>query len=234
MSSSTPATTTDAGSDTASSNETGTAQATDHGVVMDYGNGKALGGITVAQGGVTATTDDKGQYSMKVPANTPMQMVLTGPSYTRTILGELSIASDIEREVNLPQITLFHVGQSALDGYDTSKGIVYLLVRPTGSCTSVDGGTVKVNAPADAKFAYFVDKLPDMSATSMKANASDPENIPQVAVYNVPVGQQIDVTITHPTCKQAAFPVTVKNVTYTGKVNVEAGDANSVAFYYLQ
>ncbi|MGZ5970245.1 MAG: hypothetical protein ACXWP4_21395 [Polyangiales bacterium] len=206
----------------------------DRGTVIDYGSSKPLKDITITEVGVTGTTDSTGKYSLTVPKDTPLNLVLAGTDYTKTILGEQSFSSDYDRqEIPIPQLTLFHVGEGALDGYDTAKGSVYLLVQATGSCKDITGGTVTVKSPADAKIAYFKDKLPDTSVTSFVAMEG---RLPAATIYNVPAGTglSLDLTITHPTCKQKAFPAVVNGVTFTGKVNVEAGDANSVAFYFLE
>ena len=203
----------------------------DHGVVLDYVSRKPLADITVSEGGVTAKTDATGAYSLTVPGGTPLQLTLTGTDYTKTYVAEVILGEDYERRVPIPQLTLFHVGEGSFDGFDNTRGIVYVVARATGSCASVNGGKITLKAPADAKFSYFTDKLPDSSRTEFKWVDDD---TPVAAVYNVPVGQQIDVQIDHPTCKQIVFPAKVGNVTYTGKVTVEAGDVNSVSIFYLQ
>lgn len=218
--------------DSGAANDTGVPQAIDRGVVSDYGSGKALAGITVQEGGMTATTDSKGAFQLSVPKDKPVSLVLTGPDYIKTIIGEVSISSTYDRIIPLPPASLFHLGQSALDGLDKTKGLVYLLVRTTGSCTSNEGAKITVVTPADGKLAYFDGKLPDPALTAVKSSG-DPD-LPSAVLYNVPIGSSIDVKIEHATCKLAPFPVTVGGVTYLGKVAVEPGDANSVLHYYLQ
>lgn len=224
---------TDAGATDTGAPDLGVPSVVDHGTVQDYGSGKRLPGITVTVGGVyTATTDAKGEYRLTLPKDKPMSLVLTGPGYVKTILAELGLSADLDRTIPLPPLSLFHLGQSALDGYDTTKGIVYLLVRTTGTCATADGGQIAVVSPAGAKLAYFDGKLPDAALTAI-TKSGDPDQ-PVAAVYNVPAGSAVDVTVTHPTCKHAAFPVTVSGITYNGKVAVEAGDVNSVLYHYLQ
>jgi hypothetical protein len=199
--------------------------------VLDYIDRNPIKDITVTEGGLTATTDATGAYSLDIPANTPVTLKLTGGKYAQTYIAEIMLGKDYDRKVPIPELGLFHVGQGSLDGYDRSRGIVYVVARATGSCTSVDGGTVTLKSPTDAKWSYFVDKLPAPTQTSFKWLDDD---TPVGAVYNVPAGQQIDIQIDHPTCKMIPFPATVNQVTYTGKVTVEAGDSNSVLIYWLQ
>jgi hypothetical protein len=212
--------------------EAGPDHVVDRGTVTDYGSGNPLKNITVSEIGLTATTDPSGTFSLTVPKNTPLDLVVSGGEYTKTLIGQLSLSADFDRqEIPIPQLGLFHVAQAALDGYDTAKGIGYLLVEPTGSCKDVGGGTLKVNSPAGATAVYFKDKFPDAMQTSF---ASVVGHLPVAAVYNVPPGAALDLTLTHATCKQKPFPATVAGVTYSGKVNVEGGDSNSVAFYFLE
>jgi hypothetical protein len=202
----------------------------DHGIVLDYSTSKPLAGITITDGAQTFTTDATGAFAFQVPAATPMTLLLTGPNYTKTYLPELSLTADYDRAtIPLPDLSITHLAQLALDGYDTSRGIVYLVVAAIGSCATVEGGSVTIVAPADGKVGYFDKRFPSASRTTFKANET-----PAAAVYNVPAGTQIEITITHPTCTMAPFPVTVAGVTYTGKVTVEAGDVSTVANYYLQ
>ena len=237
-SSDTPASTTSdtgASKDTATTNDAadGGAGSTfkDHGVVLDYLSRKPLADITVSEGGVTAKTDAAGAFSLDVPTGTPLELMLSGGTYTKTYIAEVILGQDYERKVPIPDLTLFHVGSNSFDGFDNTRGIVYVVARATGSCTSVDGGKITLKSPTDAKFEYFTDKLPDSARTEFKWVDDD---TPVAAVYNVPPGQQIDIQIDHPTCKQIAFPAKVGEVTYTGRVTVEAGDANSVSIFYLQ
>jgi hypothetical protein len=230
-SSTAPQTTNDAATDTASV-DAGPDNVVDHGTVIDYGSGNPVKNITVAEVGVTGTTDASGMFALTVPKNKLLNLVLTGADYTKTIIGEQSFSTDFDRaEIPIPQLGLFHVAQASLDGYDTAKGIVYLLVEAIGTCKDVAGGTVTVKAPADAKAVYFKEKFPDAMQTSFVSTVG---HLPVAAIYNVPPGAALDVTITHPTCKQKPFPAVVAGTTYTGKVDVEAGDSNSVAFYFLE
>ena len=204
---------------------------TDKGVVLDYISRKPLADITLSEGGLTTKTDATGAYSLTVPADTPMELVLSGGEYTKTYIAEVALAADYPRMVPIPQLALYHVGVNSFDGYDSTRGVVYIVARATGSCTDVSGGSITLKSPADAKVSYFTDKLPDMDRKTFKWVDDD---TPVAAVYNVPAGQQVDIQIDHPTCKHMPFPATVKGATYTGRVTVEAGDANSVLIHHLQ
>jgi hypothetical protein len=76
---------------------------------------------------------------------------------------------------------------------------------------------------------YFKGGLPSKGATAVVAGQR-----PAISIYNLTPGGDVSVTLTHPTCKQAPFPTTVGNATFTGKVTLEAGKANSALVMYLQ
>ena len=60
---------------------------------------------------------------------------------------------------------------------------------------------------------------------------------PVAVVYNVAVGADLRVAVTHPTCTQAPFPFTYNGKTYTGNVPTKAaepGDYNSALLVMLQ
>jgi hypothetical protein len=233
-----PITTSDTGTtkDSASTTDVadggaGTTMVKDHGVVIDYISGKPVSGITLSENGNAATSDDTGSYSLEVPTDKPIELTLTGADNPKTYIAEVILGADYARKIPIPVLSLFRVGKNSFDGFDASKGLVYMVVRATGSCTDVSGGTITLKSPSDAKFEYFTDKLPDADRKEFKWVDND---VPVAAVYNVPLGQQIDVQIDHPTCKQIPFPAKVGSATYTGRVTIEAGDVNSVLIYYLQ
>jgi hypothetical protein len=232
-----PASTTDSGANKDTTSNTDAADGgaggtvKDRGVVFDYLSGKPVANITLTENGTTATTDDKGAFSLDVPTGKPLELVVTGADTPKTYIGEMILGADVDRKIPIPTLSLFRVGKNSFTDIDPAKALVYLVVRPTGACTDVSGGTITVKSPADAKYEYFTDKLPDAERKEFKF--IDPD-VPVVAVYNVPVGEQIDVEITHPTCKQIPYPAKVGTETYTGRVTTEGGDANSVLIYYLQ
>ncbi|GAC1363475.1 MAG: hypothetical protein NVSMB47_15250 [Polyangiales bacterium] len=209
--------------------DTAAPKVADRGIVVDYGSGKGVAGATVAEGSATTLSDDKGGYSLTIPNDEPLTLVVSKPGYATTFIGEMIHGVDFDRSIGFASLEIWHIGQSLLDGIDTKLGIVNVIVRPTGACTSIEGGTLTVNSPSGTKTSYFVNKFPDSTRTTMRGSEE-----PAVTVYNVPPGSQLDVTIAHPTCKVVPFPVDVDGTKYTGKIHVEGGDTNSVAYYYLQ
>ena len=205
--------------------------ARDVGTLADYENHQHdLAGATVTEGSVTGTTDSSGKWSLDVPLNTPLGITITLPTYTTTHLPEIEfLGGDNDWGlVAIPDLMTFQLGQEALPGYDPTTGVVYLVVKTLPSCASVAGGTVAVNAPSGVHLMYFKGLLPAASQTSFL------DQTPVAVLYNVPVGAQLDVTVTHPSCTQVAFPATVGTVKFTGNVVVEAGNVNSVLQVYLQ
>lgn len=223
----------DVGASSEAAAETAPATANDLGTVLDYTSQQPVAGMLVSEGDtLSATTDSTGRYTIAVPVGAPFSRVVTGPKYTRTWFAERSLAADFDQTASVPLLSLFQLGTGALPGYDATRGIVYILVQPTGSCASVEGGTITVNAPDDTKQAYFSGLLPSQTQKAF-AKPGKPLN-PVAVVYNVPPGAQLDLTVIHPTCTAVPFPAVVGDVTYTGHVTVEAGNANSVAFYFLK
>ena len=202
----------------------------DTGTIVDYDiQSKPIAGATLTEGDWSTTTDAHGKFSMAVPLNTPLSLVLTAPKYTKTLFDEISLQQDADRgPLPIPLLDTYHLGQQALPSFDTTRGSVYLVVHARGNCASVAGGTVTINSPSDALMAYFNGEIPSQRQSMVR------DQLPVAVVYNVPAGSQIDVTITHPACKQAPFPVVEGGVTYTGRITVEGGDANSTANYYLE
>lgn len=205
--------------------------ATNTGMVMDYDNPLSpVPGVTVTAGTATATTDTKGRWSLDVPLNTPVSLLLTAPTYTNTYLGEMiqtGGTADLG-PILLPKLDTFHLGQQVLSQLDPTQGIVYVVAKAIGSCTSVAGGTFTVNSPAGARTTYFKGYLPSTTQTSFR------DQTPVAAIYNIPPGAHLDLTVMHPTCTPVSFPATVGNVIYTGNVTVEGGDANSALNVYLE
>jgi hypothetical protein len=106
-----------------------------------------------------------------------------------------------------------------------------VVVVPIGGCTDVTGATISGDflspdaGPNAGKpvLVYFAGNpaVPTESATSVTAGA-----VPSAIVYNLtPTISFNQITVQHPTCKQAAFPVndpTEPNIQYTGNVYLYA------------
>ena len=210
--------------------------ATEHGIVLDYGTLKPQAGLTVTDNGVSATTDDAGAFSLAVPAGSKLSPQVTGPSYSHLLFPEsVPAAADVDFGLLvMPTSSTYMLEQVGLSNKMT-QALVQLVVVTAPTCASAVGGTLSVVSPPGASFTYFsTDSLPDGTVTSFAA-VTAPR--PVAVLFNVAVGATIDLQITHPKCKQAAFPFTYQGKTYTGKVPTvatEPGDYNSAMVMMLE
>ncbi|MFI5297050.1 MAG: hypothetical protein ACHREM_03050 [Polyangiales bacterium] len=212
--------------------ETAPATAIDRGTLVQYASLKPIVGATITEGGQTATTDAQGMWSFTVPVNTPVSTVATAAGYTTTLIGERTLSADFTAFVEVPSVDLLHLAKDALTDYDATKGIVYVIVQATGACADVTGGTATLNGPAGAKLLYFSGGLPSKTVTAF-VKPTKPL-YPVAVAYDVPPHVQIDLTVAHPTCTLVPFPAPFGGSLVTGNVDVVAGDATSVAYYFLQ
>jgi hypothetical protein len=121
---------------------------------------------------------------------------------------------------------------NAAPGYDPSLGLLGLSVLSLGRCASPSGATLEITGPdaGSSRIIYLASNGTPSSATSVTS-----ASLPSAFAYNVPVGVDLSVTVSHPTCAQAPYPVAAgTNVTLTGKVRVAPGSAASYALVYLQ
>ncbi len=210
--------------------------ATEHGTILDYGTLKPQAGLTVTDNGMSATTDDAGAFSLMVPAGSKLTPQVTGPSYTHLLFPEsLPAAADVDfGTLVMPASSIFMLEQVGLSNKMT-QALVQIVVVTAPTCASAVGGTLDVVSPPGTSFAYFSsDSLPDGTVTSFAA-VTPPR--PVAVVYNVTPGAPLDLQITHPTCKQAAFPFTYQGKIYTGDVPTKAtepGDYNSAMVMMLE
>lgn len=233
--------TSDSGTSEAGDEDSGSPAGTikDNGNVTTYDdNGKTpIKNAPLVEGDATGTTDDKGNFTLTIPAEQPYSLVIKPPpgtstQYVTTYMPEIIAHGDNNRpKIMVPSVDTFHLAQGALPGFDTSKGVIYVVVYATGSCASIAGGTVSVVSPADAKLVYF-----DGALTSTAATKFADDHIPGAALYNVTPGADVKIEITHPTCKMREFPAAHENVTYTGKVEVHPAseEANSALVVFLE
>jgi len=204
----------------------------DQGNIVSYDDGKTpLRGATVAAGSVTTTTDDKGNFTLDAPSNTPVSLIISLDQYATTYMPETILGGDYTwPKIFVPSTSTFHLAQGALPNFDASKGVVYLVAYALPPCQTIAGATVTVESPPDAAIVYFHGALTSQSQLQFE------DHVPGAALYNVPPGADVKVTLHHPSCTQKAFPVTVDNATFTGKVDVHAAseDANSALDLFLE
>jgi len=107
-------------------------RATVRGLIVDYDTKHPLAGLTVTEGDATTTTDAHGLWSLSVVTGIPMYPVISGnPKYVKLNLPENIVTGDFDHgRVLLPTLTTFHLGTSALPGYDATRGIIYVTAAP--------------------------------------------------------------------------------------------------------
>lgn len=203
------------------------------GQVIDFNTSKGIQGVTITAGSVVATTDATGKYTLNVPKNTPYSMTVAAPNYLKLLEQEWMLTGDADRgKTHFVDVATQQTLQNALSGYDATLATVSILVERKGTCASEGGATITMANQGSAVLKYFKGGFPSNTSSSVTAG-----DLPSAVLYNIPPGSQVQLTITHPTCKQVAFPTTdpdAPNLTYTGNVNTEGGSAASVLRYYLE
>jgi hypothetical protein len=237
----------DAGGDDAGADVQG-AMATEHGVVLDYGalltSGQAtpIKGLTITEGARSTTTDANGKWSLTIPAGATLSPIVSGTvagdPYSTLYLpdGVADAGGDLDRgEIMMADTSVFQLERETLTS-DNSKAVVHAVVQTTGTCKSAAGGTLTVTSPSGAKVMYFdVQGYPSPSQTSF---ADLGGQRPVADIYDVTPGVPITVQVSHPSCHQAPFPVSMgSGARLTGTVTTKAsepGDFSSAIVVVLQ
>ena len=205
-----------------------------HGRVIDYFNLTPLAGFTVTDGANTTTTDSDGGFVLPAPTGATLAPTVTGPSYSTLQLAKAqAMGTDVDLgAVPIPSTATFMTELSVI-GADTSKALVQVIIVPTGSCTSVAGGTVTLNSPKSASLAYF-----SPSGFPVATQIYDTvQNRPSVVLFNLEPDATIDLTLVHPTCKLAPAGTVYKGAVYDGVSQLlpsEPGDNNSTLVLLAQ
>ena len=122
----------DAGNDVGSGVDAGAdagPRVSDHGKVIDYDTKKGLPGVTVTEGDATAVTAADGTFTITPLANTPVTLKFRKDGFTQLDWPEVSLSGDAERgNVAIVSLDTFHLGSGALDGYDSTLGVLYVTV----------------------------------------------------------------------------------------------------------
>lgn len=224
----------------------GGATVTEHGIVLDYGtmlsSGNLLGvkGLTVTDGAQSTTTDDQGNWSLTMPATATLSPVVNGTTkgdpYSNLFL-PLATASgpDVDwGNIIIPDQSTFQLERLILTSND-AQAVVHVVVLPSGSCTSVAGGTITVTSPPGVQVMYF-DTMgyPSAQQTSF-ADLTDRR--PVADLFDVAPGQDLEMQVTHPTCTLAPFPAVYGGTQLTGQAPTqpsEPGDNNSAIVLVLE
>lgn len=203
---------------------------TETGRVIDFGTRNPVPGVKISEGSATTTTDAKGVWTLQMPVGVPTRVTLSMDGYATAHLPEEIYTADNDRgDVPLPSISTFQLAEDAQTGYDATQASISIVVRTLPSCASATGATLQVNSPSGTSTAYFKGGFPSKSATAVTAGQD-----PAISLYNIPVGSALDLTLQHPTCTMVPFPVASGSATFTGKVDLEAGNANSALVLFLQ
>lgn len=222
----------DAGKDSAAGEGGGNTYA-QTGQIVDFNTNKGVVGATVAAGSVTATTDATGKYTLNVPKDTAYSMTITAPNYLKLIEQEWKLTGDADRgKTSFVDAATQQTLQNALSGYDGTLAVFSMEVKKKGACADVTGATITMANQGAAIIKYFKGGFPSNTATSVTDG-----QLPSAVLYNVTPGTQVVVTVTHPTCKQVAFPVadpTIPTILYTGNVTTEGGAAASFTRLYVE
>lgn len=221
---------------------------TERGVVIDYGallmSGQAtpVHGLTVTDGARSTTTDANGRWSLTLPAGATMSAVVSGTAqgdaYSTLYLpeGVADPGGVLDRgEFVIPDSSVFQLERETLSS-DPSKALVHVVAQTTGTCKSAAGGTLTVTSPAGAKVMYFdTQGYPSTSQTSFADLGAERA---VADIYDVTPGVPLAVKVSHPTCHQAPYPVSVGGgAKFTGNVVTKAsepGDYNSAIVVVLQ
>jgi hypothetical protein len=214
-------------------------------VVVLSANDPVVGAtVKTSAGGGPVTTDAKGMYSLEVEANKPFSMQIEAPNFY-SLLEQQTQAS---APFNLGKTSLLSEATASfllltLRGYDSSMGVLSVAVERKATCADEAGATlaytVDGNPPSGSSLYYFMGGAPNVSARAAESGA-----FPHAVLFNLPPGKPITVTVSHPTCKPSAFPVTKDlsadglgsgNVTYVSPtLTTSAGKNTSFLRVFLE
>jgi hypothetical protein len=208
----------------------------EHGTVIDYFTNAPLSGFTVTDGSNSTTTDASGNWVLPAPTGVTLAATVTGPMYTTLHLQQV-MASGVDVNVGaipIPSSSTFSLEQQ-LVANDQTMALIQISLAKTGACTAIAGGTITVNSPAGALVKYFTTQGLPTATSFQEVDAS--LHKPAAVIYNVPAGQQIDITINHPTCKMASQGAPYDGMILSGSVATlatEPGDVNASLLYVLE
>jgi hypothetical protein len=178
------------------------------GVIKALSLNTPVANAKVTCGTSTTTTDAKGNYAIKVDPTTPFNMRLEASGYYTLTeqLSQVKADIDLARTSFLADSTAFILLQT-LDGYDDTRGVVSVSVQLQG-CPSEAGATLDYTIGgqpvAGASLYYTTGGTPSKTATGVEK-----DSFPSAVIFNLPPNQDVTVTVKHPTCTMAPFPVNV-------------------------
>ncbi|HVJ91162.1 MAG TPA: carboxypeptidase regulatory-like domain-containing protein [Labilithrix sp.] len=192
---------------------------------------EGIAGATISVADKSVTTNASGDYEIIVPRNTPYGMTVAAEGYYKLLEQELILkkASLDQGVTNLLPTTTANLLLGLFPERRADKGIVVVKVHVRSPCASEEGATITVAPAGEAKVIYFAGALPDSQQTSVKAGSTF-----SAALYNVDVDVPLSFTVHSPNCQQARFPIDEGDVSYTGNITAEAGEALSYMRLYLE
>jgi hypothetical protein len=206
---------------------------TQKGRIIDYTLKQPAADAIISVGATTTKSDAMGLYSIKIPANKPFFFTLTGDMKIKLIEQERIASGDVDQsDTNLISVVTQNLLKALITDYDPKLATLNVNVNKRSSCASVTGATIALDPPqANMKLRYFQGGLPSMNPSAMDGE------FPTAILYNIDPKAPVKVTVTHPTCKQVAYPLQDPDrppIKYTGNVTLEAGDVTSYARAWVE
>lgn len=192
----------------------------------------ALPGAKVTVGSTSATSKDDGTYELGVPMGAPYLMTVEAEDHYKLYEQEFQPKlSPYDRgDTSLLPKSIANTLLSFLQGRDEKKAILIVRVAPVTPCDDEGGSTVSLDPPGASMVKYIKGGIPSNTADSVTKGESF-----SAVIYNIEPGAAIALKVTSPKCKQAAFPIDVGDVTYTGKnQKVEAGEVISFMRVFIK
>ncbi len=210
------------------------ARVTLSGKLVDLSTKKAIGGATVQALG-QGTTQANGTFAVDFSPGVPFRFQATTSGYWARSGQQLSAPIGVDLgTVDLVSDSTGSLLTQALPGYSATGGIVAVEIVARSSCASEAGATIAVSGGGAAKIIYTNSGFPDAATTSAQAGS-----LPHAFVYNATAGADLTVSVAHPTCTPAAFPVTVTEtggtITYVSAIaTTAAGKSLSTLRVFLK
>lgn len=215
------------------------------GTVIAYESMAMLPMANVAiPGGASAMTDDKGAYTLSVVKGTPFSLKVTGEQYINLNEQEAILMGDAKKDETLVRISTQESLKAFLPNYDKAKAALIVGVTKKATCASSEGAIVDLEPAQPGSIrSYTQGGLPFAG----RAYAADGQRI---FFYNIDPKANVKIKLTWAVpddsgaamqpakpCTMVAYPLAdpdQPNLTYTGNVVLEAGDAISYERLYLQ
>jgi hypothetical protein len=203
---------------------------TQTGTIVDFDDGVPIQGATVTDGTHTATTGSDGTYSLTVDQGVDFTMTVTAPKYVTLVEQGSSLAANASRgTTQLLALADEPLLEDTLTGYDATLGVLSVAVLLTGSCTTQANTTLTVSPAGNSHVVYMDNKVPNSSLTSVQDGA-----FPSAAIYNLPVGVPITVSIQGGTCTPSTYPVTYQGISFDATVATQPGNVLAFSRVFLQ